>query len=263
MSHQPTNVLITRPAHHLSAARAMLPPERFNLCPCPTISIKPAQKTAEIDFALRRIPTFDFTIFTSQVAVTRTVHYLNDIGINLERFDQTYVCGVGPVTADKLREFGIETRLVPDRYTAQALADLFPVMQGYSPRVLFPRGDNSSKVLIDALTRKGYDLVSPIIYLARPRAELDGQAMQLINDSKVDCVAFTSPSSVFGLRLLVGDDQFETLVQNSKVAAIGPVTAKTCEEVGSRDEINTEDYTLEALAKEIAHNFGGDRGVIA
>lgn len=258
MSHQPINVLITRPAHNLSAARAALPPERFNLCPCPTISIKPVRRTAEIDFAFSQIPTFDFSIFTSQVAVTKTIRYLNDLSIDLKQFNQTFVCGVGPVTADKLGEFGIETRLIPDRYTAQALADLFPLMRGCSPRVLFPRGDNSSKVLIDELTRKGYDLVSPIIYSAQPSAELDGQAMQLIKDRSVDCVVFTSPSSVFGLRLLVGDDEFETLVQNAKVAAIGPVTAKTCQEVGARVEIQPEDYTLEALAKEIAHNFGGD-----
>lgn len=257
MARRRPNILITRPESSLSHAFLELPADKYNVCPCPTITIRAAHPTSQMSDIFNRIPTFDFVVFTSQNTVAKTAEYLCELGVSLEQFNQTRVCAVGPVTAEKLNSVGIKADVVPKRYTAQVLADLFPVAHSDAPKVLFPRGDLASGVLQSELTRKGYQVTSPIMYLTVPRNHLEVDAKRLIDDEEVDCFAFTSPSSVVALKSLLGESSFIKLTETAVIAAIGSITAAACVDAGVRVDLQPEDYTLHSLAKVIASHFGG------
>lgn len=256
MENQIFNVLVTRPPAGLRSALHMLPSNRFHVYPCPTITIHPASQDSELDKIFNRIAEFDFLVFTSQVAVIETFEYMRRISIDPKQLYRISICAVGPVVSQQLNRFGLTANVIPNKYTAQALADLFPVMRTHSPKVLFPRGNRSAMVLDAELKRKGYKVSSPVLYITDPRSSLDVEAEELIRTGKANCVAFTSPSSVTAMQSLLGAETFSRLLKDVPIAAIGPVTAVACTDAGLSVKIQPADYTLQAMARAIARHFG-------
>lgn len=256
MENQLINVLITRPPAGLGSALHMLPSNRFHVYPCPTVTIHPVPQDPGLDEIFNRIAEFDFLVFTSQIAVIETFEYMRRIRIDPRQLYRLSVCAVGPVVSQQLNRFGLTANVMPNKYTAQALADLFPVMRTHSPKVLFPRGSRSETVLENELKRKGYKVVSPVLYVTDPRSSLDEEADKLIHARKADCIAFTAPSSVTAMRSLLGAENLDRLLKNVTIAAIDPVTTLACADAGLPVEIQPADYTLQAMARAIARHFG-------
>ena len=63
----------------------------------------------------------------------------------------------------------------------------------------------------------------------------------------IDVVTFTSSSTVRNLVTLLGEDS--TQLSSSLIACIGPVTAKTAEEMGLRVDLIAENATVEGLVE--------------
>ena len=63
---------------------------------------------------------------------------------------------------------------------------------------------------------------------------------------EIDYVTFTSSSTVKNLVKLLGDAD---LLKKTKVVAIGPVTAKTCESLGITPAAVAEEYTIDGLVE--------------
>ncbi len=62
---------------------------------------------------------------------------------------------------------------------------------------------------------------------------------------------FTSPSTVRNFCALFDSGELEVLLQHTKVAVIGPVTAKAAEEESLRVDIVAESSTVESLVDTI------------
>lgn len=249
------NILFTRPISGLREAQLALPPEQFRVVPCPTIEIQPVALTTFLNELLHRVAEFDFAVFTSQAAVESTVEHMRSLRVGLEQFSRTCICAVGSVTAAKLQSLGIKVDVVPNKFTAKALADVFPTMRTHGPSVFFPRSNLSSDVLIDALVTKGYKVTSPVLYENRPCNRLEAGAERIIAAGRAHCLAFTSPSSVLAFKSLLGDEAFSGLIKKAAVAAIGPVTAAACAKAGVWQVTQPEHCTLRSLAMEIADIF--------
>ena len=82
-------------------------------------------------------------------------------------------------------------------------------------------------------------------------ASLDSPAAQelygLLLEGRIDAVTFTSPSAVRRFAALVGEEQAGDLLNTTVVAAIGPVTAAAATEMGVRQVIVPETFTVEGL----------------
>ena len=59
-------------------------------------------------------------------------------------------------------------------------------------------------------------------------------------------ITFTSSSTVKNLVNILGDGAAE-LIDSARTAAIGPVTAATCRELGIRVDIVAKEYTIDGL----------------
>ena len=255
MQTRKTNILITRPQTKLKDAVEILPPEKFCVYSCATTYMNTPLYNGKLGEQLRKLSTFDVAIFTSQFSVMKTLELAKKLDIDLNSWAKLRVYAVGPITAKCLDELGIHSWIVPSEYCAEALADMFPANEGKRVRVFFPRGNLTSKTIEHCLTEKGYEVISPIAYYTNYLLDVGRSVKSLITRGQADCLAFTSPSSVFGLKKILKPSDFELITDRSTVAAIGPFTATACKMLGFSVQIQPTDYTLRALASDIAKHF--------
>jgi uroporphyrinogen III methyltransferase/synthase len=57
------------------------------------------------------------------------------------------------------------------------------------------------------------------------------------------------------LAAILGENRFLHLMQGVKVASIGPITSKTCRDLGLEVHMEPAEYTLDALAAEMIEYF--------
>lgn len=255
MNKQRFNVLISRPYAQLESALNVLPTNRFYVCACPTIDIVPTEKDSTLEATFYNALAFDYVIFTSQYAVTETFELLRTLGIKSRDLHSLRICAVGPMVSQHLNKFGLIAHMIPEQYTAQSLADLFPSVRSRSKKVLFPRGNRSPEILADVLRKKGYEVTSPIVYRTELRDVLDTQARLLIDASEVDCFAFTSPSSVTALTSILEAAGTRHALTDTVISAIGPSTYKACNDAGWPVDILPSEYTVHGMARAIAHFY--------
>ena len=77
--------------------------------------------------------------------------------------------------------------------------------------------------------------------------EADGSEIcRQLSEGEIDVITFTSSSTVKNLVKILGEDAAE-LINSTRTAAIGPVTAATCREQGIRVDIEAKEYTIDGL----------------
>ena len=90
--------------------------------------------------------------------------------------------------------------------------------------------------------------VAPV-YETKAAEEDPEPVKKMLAAGEIDYVTFASSSTVKYLAEMLGD---ASLIGKAKVVAIGPVTAKTCEELGISVQATPESYTIDAMAETVA-----------
>jgi uroporphyrinogen III methyltransferase/synthase len=71
----------------------------------------------------------------------------------------------------------------------------------------------------------------------------------------VDCITFTSSSTADNLAEMLGRDRLVEMLKGVVVASIGPITSKTCRDLGLTVAIEPASFTLECLTEAIEQYF--------
>jgi uroporphyrinogen III methyltransferase/synthase len=248
-------ILVTRAAEQAGEFSGMLADLGARVFECPTISIVPPADYAELDQAIASLYTFDWVIFTSVNAVKYFFGRLDALGLDARAIGRARVCAVGPKSAAALLPFGVRADLVPDDYKAEGVIAAFRSLDVKGMRFLFPRGDRAGEVIPAGLAALGGEVSAPIAYCNVIPDYLPDPAMQALEDRKIDCVTFTSSSTVESLSAMLGENRFLHLLNGIAVAAIGPVTAKSCRELELEVHMEPKEYTLEAMTEAIVEYF--------
>ena len=222
---------------------------------CPTIELTPPESHAELDEAVLALDSFDWIIFTSYNAVKYFFGRLADHGLDSRALGRCRVCAVGPKTAAALVAFGIRADLVPNDYKAEGVVAAFADMDIAGKWVLFPRGDRAREVIPEELTRMGAQVLAPVCYANRTPDDIPAESLRALEERRLDCVTFTSSSTVQNLASILGENRFLHLMEGVCVASIGPITTKTCRELGLEVHVEPAEYTLDALAAELVAHF--------
>jgi uroporphyrinogen III methyltransferase/synthase len=98
-------------------------------------------------------------------------------------------------------------------------------------------------------------VVAPVAYRNVMPSELPHQIIEALEEKKIHCATFTSSSTVENLAAMIGENRLLHLLEGTAVASIGPVTSRTCRELGLRVDIEPAEHTMESLAKEIVRYF--------
>jgi uroporphyrinogen III methyltransferase/synthase len=247
-------VLVTRAADQAGEFSALLESVGARILECPTIRLVPPADWTEIDAAIAALDTFDWTIFTSANAVRFFFGRLAEKGRDARAFGRCRICAVGPKTAAALEPFGLRADLIPADYKAEGVVEVFKQQQIAGRRILFPRADRAREVIPTQLGQLGAEVVTPVAYSNITPDALPDEIGAELAAGRIDCVTFTSSSTVSNLAAMAGRPLTE-LLHGVTIASIGPITSRTCRDLGLRVDIEPAHYTLEALTAEIVRFF--------
>jgi len=237
-------VVVTRARDQASSLVARLCELGAEAIEVPAIEVHDAADGgAALAASAARVGSYDWVVLTSANGATRllgAVHDARDLGGVL-------VAAIGPGTADVLRAGNVVADLIPERFVAEGLLDVFPAPPDTGGRVLIARAAVARDVLPDGLRAAGWtvDVVDAYRTVA---AELT--PAQLDAASGADLVTFTSSSTVDRFVDAVGVDRVPPLV-----ASIGPVTSASATAHGLTVDIEATEHTVPGLVAAIASHF--------
>lgn len=254
-----TGILVTRAADQAGEFSALLERLGARVYECPTIRIVPPEDWDELDDALDSLESYDWTVFTSVNAVDYFFGRLQEKGLDCRAFGRCRICAVGPKTAKALERRGIRADLVPVDYKAEGVIAAFKERGIVSGRVLFPRGDRARDVIPKELTLLGMYVIAPVAYRNLTPDGLPQAALEALEEGYIHCATFTSSSTVENLAAILGENRMLHLLQNVTIASIGPVTSKTCRELGLQVDVEPKEYTLAAMTDALVEHFSSRR----
>lgn len=224
----------------------------------PTISVEPPRSPVQMERAIKGIVDghYLWVVFTSVNAVKATWAKLQEFGLDARALAGVRVAAVGPKTAQSVLDLGIIPELLPkdNARNASGLVDVFPA---YDPdvdmvdKVLLPRADIATDVLVDGLIDLGWDVEDVVAYRTVRAAPPSPEIRDMIKTGGFDAVCFTSSSTVKNLVGIAGKPHARTII-----ACIGPMAAQTAREHGLRVDVMPEaagvPELVDALAEHVA-----------
>ena len=205
----------------------------------PLIEIRPADDRRALEDALARLETYDWLILTS----VNTVAALGD-SLHVGLSPRVRVAAIGPVTADAIRERGVEPAFVATR-ASEDIAGGLGRIEG--SRVLLPQADIADPHLADELRGKGAEVDAVIAY----RTVLVEPPMWGILPLRIaDAVVLASGSACRSLAAAGGAGEGVLLV------CIGPKTAKVAREVGLKVGLVADETTSDGIIRTLVTHFG-------
>ena len=229
----------------------------------PTISVEPPRTPQQMDRAIRGLVTgrYEWVGFTSANAVRAVREKFTEVGLDARAFAGLKVAAVGGVTADALRQWGIEPDLIPstEQSARGLLADWPDFDEVLDPinRVFLPRADIATDTLVAGLIEMGWEVDDVTAYRTVRAAPPPAPIRDAIKGGTFDAVCFTSSSTVRNLVGIAGKPHPGTVV-----ACIGPATAKTAEEHGLRVDVIAAEPNAKELVEALARH-AADLAVVA
>ena len=226
----------------------------------PTISVEPPRTPHQMEKAVKGLVTgrYEWVGFTSVNAVLAIRDKFREFGLDARAFAGLKVAAVGGVTAEALREWGIQPDLVPSEEQSAhgLLAEWPPYDEVLDPinRVFLPRADIATDTLVAGLQEIGWEVDDVTAYRTVRAAPPAAGIRDAIKNGSFDAVVFTSSSTVRNLVGIAGKPHTSTVV-----ACIGPATAKTAEEHGLRVDVLAPEPSAASVVDALAEYGTGLR----
>jgi uroporphyrinogen-III synthase len=185
----------------------------------PVIQILPPDDFSQLDNALRKLPEFDWVLFTSQNAVRIVHERLEKLQIGLT--NSPAVGAVGRTTAEEAAAAGFSVEHVSGRPLGVALVEELGRRLKWK-NVLLPRSDRANPDVVTALEKHQARVTEVVAYRTisqdAQRGEVIAKAMN------ADAVLFFSPSAVSGFDDVCGAGKLAEFAATGTVLASGPAT---------------------------------------
>ena len=251
-------IIVTRTREQASELVAALEEAGAGCYECSTINIKPVDSYDILDGEIERLDEFHWILFTSLNGVKYFFERLYAKSMDARDLKGPDIGAVGKSTADLLLKYGVNADLIPPTFTGEGLAESL-LDQGVEGRnILIPRAKTAREILPETLRGAGAQVtVAPVYQNVPPQGRKDELRAEL-ESGQVDMVTFTSSSTVRNFLTMVdAKDQEELLelMKGVKVAAIGPITAKTVSDSGLNVDIQPENYTIPEMVRAIIDYF--------
>lgn len=203
----------------------------------PLIEIHPAEGRG-LEEAVESLASYDWIVLTSVNGVAAVASGLSALA------GPTRVAAVGPVTADAIRELGVEPAFVASRASDDIAGGLGSI-EGM--RLLLPQADIADPRLAEELRGQGADVDVVVAY----RTVLVEPPMWGILPMRIaDAVVLASGSACRSLAAAGGAGGGAMLV------CIGPKTAKVAREVGLEVGLVADETTSDGIIQALVSQFG-------
>ena len=245
-------VLVTRSRSQVSKVTKKLELLGARVIELPAIRIAdPADKFEAIDAAISLLASYDWLIFTSANGVTRFFDRLYAARKDARSLSKAHIAAIGTATAAKLKSYGIIADVVPSEFRAEAMITALKGEVAPGERVLIPRATEAREILPQSLRDYGAIVDVAPVYETLPSGEDPAPVIEMLKNKEIDFATFASSSTVKNLVKMTGD---ASLLKNTKVVAIGPVTAKTCADLGIDVFATAKEYTIDGLVNTVIEN---------
>ena len=209
---------------------------------------------APLDEALKHVSRYDGIIFTSINGVRFFFHRLKEIGQDIRNLKDVRVYTIGPKTAEAVSNLGICVDIIPEDFVAESLIESIGKEKINGKRFLIPRAAVAREVLPKKLTEMGAKIdIAPAYQTVLPKPKSDA-FLKRLKSGDIDVLTFTSSSTVTNFLTLTGKNLLEE-IKKTRIACIGPITAKTAEDAGLKVDILPEEYTVTSLLDAIENYF--------
>jgi uroporphyrinogen III methyltransferase / synthase len=253
-------VLVTRAREQATKTASLLREHGADPVVVPTIEIHPpSDPSAMIDAVTHLGERYDWVVFTSANGVERLWEEVRRQGKDARVFGRARIAAIGPGTAAALEDVGLTADLVPKVHKGEGLAEeltrSIDAIGGKKGRILIARAEVARDVVPDALRAIGCEVDVVPVYKTRapPRPLLEALA-SLLEAREIDCVIFTSSSTVEHLCDAL-EGRAASLLTNTCVASIGPITTETARKRGLRVDVTANEHTISGLVTAIEANF--------
>ncbi len=207
-----------------------------------------------LDNALNNLSQYQGLIFTSVNGVRFFAERLKAVDQDIRELKGLRVFTIGPKTAEAVRDLGIRVDVVPENFVAESLIKSIGKENIEGKRFLLPRATVARETLPEQLQKMGAIVdIAPAYQTILPDTPVEALAKRLEAGS-IDVITFTSSSTVKNFLALTGEKLLPA-IKKTKIACIGPVTAKTAKDAGLNVEIMPEQYTVPALLDTIETFF--------
>jgi uroporphyrinogen III methyltransferase/synthase len=239
-------VVVTRSRAQASVLSSRLRDLGAEVVEAPAIAVaEPSDGGAGLRAALAAVSSYDWLVLTSPNGVARAFDHLPDA----RRLAGVNVAAVGTGTAEALAERRVVADLVPVRFVAEGLLDVFPHSPAGGGRVLLALAEGARDVLRHGLAAAGWTVDAVAAYCTVPVALDDDTAAKV---AAADAVTFTSSSTVTNLIAAVGVAGIP-----GTVVSIGPVTSETAREQGLAVSAEADPHTIDGLVAAVLGVLGG------
>ena len=243
-------VLVTRSRPQASKMTEKLEAMGARVIELPAIRIDdPSDHYEAVDAAISLIASYEWLIFTSVNGVDRFFDRLYAANKDARDLTGAHVAAIGKATAARLKDYGILADIVPKEYRAEGVTEALKNELAPGERVLIPRAQEAREILPESLREYGATVDVVPVYETK-EAEVDAaEVKKMLAVGEIDFATFASSSTVRNLVHILGD---ASLLHKTKIVAIGPVTAETCDKFGLHVEAMPEEYTIDALTETVA-----------
>lgn len=207
----------------------------------PLIGIAPPDDRTALVKAAEQAAQYDWIIFTSVNAITSFVAELPESG----DWFRPRIAAIGPASREVAEEYGFRVEVMPERYMAESLADAFRPHPLDGKRILIPSAAVTRDIVPNELRKRGAEVDVVQAYQNVIPFEATRQAAQVFQDPLPDWITFASSSAVEHLLALVSAE----IVQEIKLASIGPATTATAVQHGLTITAEAKDHTISGLVQ--------------
>ncbi len=252
-------ILVTRARDQAAVFSSSLRQWGAQVIEFPTIEIVPPKSWRQLDRAIEQIASYDWLIFTS----ANGVRYFWQRWKKRKREplpSSLKVCAIGPATAARLSERGIQVHYTPKEFVAEAILRGFRKLKIKGGKILLARARGARDVLPEGLRKLGARVdVVEAYRTVRPKGG-SKRLKELLTKQKVDMITFTSSSTVNHFIELLRKEEPQRLLENQIIACIGPITARTAKGWGIKVHVQPKQYTIPALTEAIVRYFKKKKG---
>ncbi len=251
-------VVVTRARAQAGELSAMLEDLGTQVLEFPTIEIRPPQDFTPLDEAIRELDGFDWLVFTSVNGVDAFLKRLAHHGLDVRAVSrETKIAAIGPATTERIEATGLLVDVVPREYRAESLLEEIAEASMAGQRILIPRAKVAREVLPEKLREAGAEVVVPSAYESVPSDKGKASLAASLEAGEVDCVTFTASSTVENFVQAFGEEAGR-LLEETRVACIGPITADTARGYGLRVDAEAGEYTMPGLVEAVVDLFAAE-----
>ncbi len=240
-------VVITRTRHQASKLYDLLSELGAHVLEAPTIEFKPPKDWGQIDKAITHLDQFDWLVLTSVNGVEALAKRLGFLSLDARDLAGVKVAAIGDATESELQaRLGIQADLVPPHYVAESLGQQL-IDAGFvkDRKFLLLRADIARPKLREMLNQAGGHVKDLAIYETKRAERLSSDVLAALRCKEVDWMTFTSSSTATNMAEMLGSEC--DLIQDLKIASIGPITSQTVRDLGWTLNVEADPSNLRGL----------------